>query len=274
MQLKQYILSLAAASMAAAAPTHVEVRQSGGTGPYPAKYSTDGSLQSHTIYAPQNPPAGVKMPVLVWGNGACSANGLSQAAFLTQIASFGFLVIASGGPNQGGSTNSGMMKASIDWATTRPNNKWNNVEIDSTKVAAAGFSCGGVEAYDMKGDARVTTLGIFNSGLLSNTQAISSNRKTTFYFLGGSSDIAYQNGERDYRGLPAGVASWKGNQNTGHGATYDRPNGGSFAIAAAKWLQFVLQGNSEAATWFKGNGAQQAGWAVEKKNLDSIKVGA
>jgi hypothetical protein len=42
----------------------------GGSGPYKAGYTTDPSLPKHTIFAPKvAPPAGVKMPVIVWGNG-------------------------------------------------------------------------------------------------------------------------------------------------------------------------------------------------------------
>lgn len=42
----------------------------GGSGPYNAWYTTDAGLPKHTIFAPKvAPPAGVKMPVIVWGNG-------------------------------------------------------------------------------------------------------------------------------------------------------------------------------------------------------------
>jgi hypothetical protein len=44
----------------------------GTTGPYKSQYSTDPNLPKHTIYAPLNPPEGVKLPVLIWGNGGCS----------------------------------------------------------------------------------------------------------------------------------------------------------------------------------------------------------
>ena len=49
----------------------------GGSGPYPADYETSAGLPNHTIFRPQNLPA-ERMPILVWGNGGCSANGLSQ----------------------------------------------------------------------------------------------------------------------------------------------------------------------------------------------------
>jgi hypothetical protein len=44
--------------------------KSGGSGPYKAKWVTDPTLPKHTIYAPISPPpANVKMPVVVFGEG-------------------------------------------------------------------------------------------------------------------------------------------------------------------------------------------------------------
>jgi dienelactone hydrolase len=36
--------------------------------------------------------------------------------------------------------------------------------FDFTRIAVAGQSCGGPEAYDVANDTRVTAIGIFNSG--------------------------------------------------------------------------------------------------------------
>jgi hypothetical protein len=49
---------------------------SGGSGPYKASYSTDPGLRRHTIYLPKSIPEGIKMPVVIWGNGACYGKGL------------------------------------------------------------------------------------------------------------------------------------------------------------------------------------------------------
>jgi len=42
-----------------------------GSGPYPAKVLEDPSLPNHTVYVPKDAPKGIKMPVLVFGNGGC-----------------------------------------------------------------------------------------------------------------------------------------------------------------------------------------------------------
>jgi len=76
-----------------------------GSGPYPARFLQDASLPQHTVYAPKEPPKGVKLPVIAWGNGACGMDGSGFANFLLEIASHGFLVIADGAPqssNDGG----------------------------------------------------------------------------------------------------------------------------------------------------------------------------
>lgn len=51
---------------------------SGGSGPYKAMYTTDPGLRRHTIYLPKSIPEGIKLPVVIWGNGACYAKGLSM----------------------------------------------------------------------------------------------------------------------------------------------------------------------------------------------------
>ncbi len=200
----------------------------GGSGPYPADYETSAGLPNHTIFRPQNLPA-ERMPILVWGNGGCSANGLSQQNFLREIASHGFLAIANGGPNASGSTSSAMLTQSIDWAVaenSRQGSKYYG-RIDTGKVAVAGFSCGGLEAYAVSNDPRVTTTGIFSSGLLNDADDYQLRRltKPIAYFIGGSSDIAYPNAIDDWGKLPAGLPAFMGNLNVGHGGTYDQVNG-------------------------------------------------
>lgn len=66
-----------------------------GTGPWAAVAESREDLRSHTIYRPQQLPD-TPMPVLVWGNGGCSDNGLSHAAFLREVASHGYYIIALG----------------------------------------------------------------------------------------------------------------------------------------------------------------------------------
>ncbi|MCG5458255.1 cellulose binding domain-containing protein [Micromonospora sp. PSH03] len=244
----------------------------GGSGPYPADYETSATLANHTIFRPQTLPS-ERLPILVWGNGGCSANGLSQGNFLREIASHGFLAIANGAPNGSGSTTSQMLTQSVDWAVaenSRQGSKYYN-KIDTSKVAVAGFSCGGLEAYAVSNDPRVTTTGIFSSGLLNDADDYQLRRltKPIAYFVGGPSDIAYPNAMDDWGKLPAGLPAFMGNLNVGHGGTYDQANGGEFGRVATLYLKWRLKGDATAGRNFVGAdcGLCRSQWSVQQKNL-------
>jgi hypothetical protein len=105
----------------------------------------------------------------------------------------------------GQTTNENLMAAAIDWAEKqKESEKW--AHLDTTRIAAAGQSCGGLEAQVMTLDKRVKTIGIFNSGSsigkgkggkgglpLPNKGTVptgSSFNVPAFFFLGGTGDVA------------------------------------------------------------------------------------
>ncbi|KAL4786409.1 hypothetical protein BJX76DRAFT_346250 [Aspergillus varians] len=253
-----------------------------GNGPYDASHSADPSLPKHTIYMPNTPPANVTLPVLIWGNGACSANGTLFGNLLANIASYGFIAIASGAPDGQGTTTVQLMKDALDWVEKKAGTgKYSTV--DTTRLAVAGQSCGGLETYQMRDDPRVSYLGIFNSGFLDlgllgglmgmpneGPETIKEVKKPVFYFLGGEEDIAYSNGMKDYKAL-TGVPKWVGNFPVGHFGTYAKPEGGAFGVAAVNWLSWVLKKDTSKAAWFTGGGAQKDGWEeVSSEGLDDL----
>jgi hypothetical protein len=130
------------------------------------------------------------MPVLVWGNGACSDDGTSAQNFLAQVASYGCVAIASGNPGgNGGSTTADWMTEAVDWVVGGAN----GLNVDSSRIMAAGYSCGGTEAYQMQNNEAVSSIGIFNSGLLSDYDFASQLTKPIIFALGGPDDIAHGN---------------------------------------------------------------------------------
>jgi len=74
-----------------------------GTGKWPAVAEAREDLRAHTVYHPQQMPD-TPLPVLIWGNGGCSDNGLSHSIFLREVASHGYYIIALGYPATGSST--------------------------------------------------------------------------------------------------------------------------------------------------------------------------
>ncbi len=81
-------------------------------------------------------------------------------------------------------------------------------------------------------------------------------------------------GTRDYGNLPKTTPAWIGTDNKGHGhsgttGTFTAP---SIKTAAVHWAQWLLRGNTTAATYFTANAeATQAGWTgISSQNLDKI----
>ena len=269
-----------------------KVVEDGGTGPYKVLMLEDPSLEAHTIFAPQDlTPFGKKnpLPVLVWGNGACTNSPWEHYKFLNEIASHGFLVIATGyipmeeKPYRGPMSTSAQQIESIDWAIAKNADKNSPYygRIDVEHIAAAGMSCGGLQTLDNATDPRLTTIMICNSGLFINPGTAVPNMPMpdkerlqeitvpVIYILGGPEDIAYENGMDDFHRLVK-VPAFAANYPVGHGGTYRQEHGGEFTVPALAWLQWQLKGDKEAAKLFVGADcglADREGWTIEKNSL-------
>ena len=269
-----------------------KVVEDGGTGPYKVLMLEDPSLEAHTIFAPQDlAPFGKKnpLPVLVWGNGACTNSPWEHYKFLNEIASHGFLVIATGyipmeeKPFRGPMSTSAQQIESIDWAIAQNADKnspyYGRIDVDH--IAAAGMSCGGLQTLDNATDPRLKTIMICNSGLFINPGTAVPNMPMpakerlqeitvpVIYILGGPEDIAYENGMDDFHRLVK-VPAFAANYPVGHGGTYRQDHGGEFTVPALAWLQWQLKGDKEAAKLFQGADcglANREGWTVEKNGL-------
>ncbi|QDS68885.1 hypothetical protein FKW77_007662 [Venturia effusa] len=245
------------------------------TGPYKSGYYEDSSLPGHTIFAPVSPPADLKLPILIWSNGGCSANGTLFRRSLWEVASYGIYAIAAGSPTGKGSTsNLGSpqalpQKAALKWVDANAGQgKYAN--LDKTRLAAGGQSCGGLESYAIWDHPLVKTIGIFNSGELKGVAIASKVTKPIFYFLGGPSDVAYKQGEKDYKALPPKTPKWKANLPVGHMATWSQTNSGKFGKAERLWLDWMLRGNEKSSDFFLKGGAKADGWEVEMAAMDAI----
>lgn len=269
-----------------------KIVEEGGTGPYKAVMYEAADLQAHTIFVPQDlSPFGKKnpLPVMVWGNGACTNSPWEHFKFLNEIASHGFLVIATGyipmeeKPYQGPMSTSAQQLESIDWATKQNNDSkspfYNRIDLEA--IAAAGMSCGGLQTLDNATDERIATIMIMNSGLFINPAIAMPNmpmphkerlqeiKVPVIYILGGKEDIAYENGMDDFRRIKT-VPAFVANYPVGHGGTYRQPHGGEFVVPALVWLKWQLQGDKESAKLFEGKPcglAERDGWTVDKNEL-------
>ena len=267
------------------------VIEDGGTGPFKAIMVQERSLPTHTVFKPSDLNAATKerkLPVIVWGNGACANSPWEHVNFLSEVASYGFMVIAIGPmPQEGERTRerstSSQMTDAINWAIAQNNDKASPYfgKLDVNEIAASGMSCGGLQALETAADPRVTTTVICNSGILPNPGAgmpgmpqltkdqLSKIHTPTLYFLGGEKDIAYGNGMDDFNRINH-VPVFVANMDVGHGGTYGQPHGGEFAKVATAWFQWQLKDDKEAGKMFTGDPCRLCKsdvWKVDRKNI-------
>ena len=191
-----------------------------------------------------------------------------------------------GMPQMGGGMGGGMsmgdpegLKQALEWAIAQNADKnspyYGKLDIDN--IAAAGMSCGGLQALHMLDDARIKTIMVMNSGFFGSEESedkaslAKMKQKSVIWILGGSTDIAWENGNDDFKrmsgSMPACLVSLDG---IGHGGTYMQPNGGDYAKVAGAWLKWWLKGDKEASTMFTGaepGVSKMAGWTIERKNI-------
>ncbi len=255
-------------------------------------------LPTHTVYRPTDLsafPARDKLPIVVWGNGACRMDGLMFERYLRKIASHGFLVVAvgpkdareqaakTGTPVGGGATGAHLIQA-IDWGIKENDRAGSPLlgKIDTGTVAMMGQSCGGLMAIESAADPRVDTLVILNSGVF-NTPPPGMGRLTsatkdslakihsnTAYINGGVSDIAFENSNDDVSRINQVPLFYGVMKDGGHAATYAHVNGGKFAEVGANWLLWRLKGDRTAGAMFDGANCglcTDPGWTVQKKGM-------
>jgi hypothetical protein len=279
-----------------------------GTGRFPAMKEEVPTLPRHVVYRPKDLAAlgGTKLGVVAWGNGGCSADGASSRFHLLEIASHGYLVIASGrilsGPGappreappagQTGQPAAARTQVSdltdaVDWALAENQRAGSPYfgRIDPAQIAYSGWSCGGLQALQVAKDPRVKTLVIHNSGVLNDgpnstipgmnvgKDVLQTLHTPVIYIQGGPTDIAYANGMDDYNRIshvPAAIA----NLPVGHGGTFNEPNGGAAASVAVSWLDWQLRGDAESAKRFVGDDCglcRDSQWSFQRKQFPNAR---
>jgi acetyl esterase/lipase len=214
--------------------------EDGGTGRYKAVMTEVAGLPEHTVFQPQDLSAfdaQHPLPVLVWGNGACANSPWEHMNFLNEIASYGFIVLATGNIPMVDEWYKGPMSRteqqieSLDWAIAQNADSQSPYyqKLDVSNICVAGMSCGGLQT-------------LFN-----------------------------ENGMDDFHRIHH-VPAFAANFPVGHGGTYRQPHGGEFTVVALAWLQWQLQGDKQAAKLFVGKKcglSKRQDWTVEHNKLFS-----
>ncbi len=258
-------------------------RNVSGSGPHDVVIETNSEdgIKCGTIFRPADLGAGEKYPIFVWGEGGCSQNGLSNQAAMGEIASWGYFIVADGTPGGDNSCQGGQNGAAfldyITWAIAENDKPCSAYyqSLDTTKVAADGFSCGGLMSENVAGDPRFTAIGITSSGLMGPNNNLWDSMHAPFKIMnGGSSDIAYENGLNDYeaissRGIPTLYFS---KTSAGHGGDLNQARG-DFNLVNLAWLNWQLKGDEGATgkAFLVGSSCEfcaDSGWDFMSANIE------
>ena len=279
------MLCLIASSMQAQALKTRKVDE-GGTGKYKAIAIKEKSLPDFVVYRPENLKAAKSqagaMPILMWANGGCSDTSVGYERMLTEIASHGYIIVAIGemqdklGDRKESHTQSSEIKRGLDWLIKQNFTKKSDyyMTADTSKIAAAGHSCGGAQVLCNAADPRLKTYLIMNAGMGDMEMAGASKESLPnvhgpiLYVVGGQSDVAYQNAQKDYDRISHAPIALADHPASGHGGTYNHPNGGDYGRLVTDWLDWHLKGKEQNAEIFtEGKLANYKGWTMKSKNF-------
>lgn len=252
---------------------------------------TDGHASAYTVFRPTVVPASTgKLPVVVFGNGACRDSANSYIGTHTLLAAHGFLVVAVGAYDEPDRDNDGtprpeVLLDGITWAereNTRPGSPLRG-RIDTGRIAVAGHSCGGLEALVAAADPRVRSVASLNSGFFADgswgygREELNNLHTPALFVDGGPDDVAFANNRANYdlADVPAVRAS---NPSAGHSGLWRGMRDGDFdgtiheeAVAVlVQWLDFTLNGNRAARDHFVGEDCGLCatdGWDVTSKGF-------
>jgi len=265
----------------------LKVPDYGGSGPYKAVAVRERSLPDFVVYHPVNmdqavTQEGAPLPVLVFANGGCMDTSIGYENMLTDIASYGYVVVAIGELQMFAQheldkhTPSSMVAKAMDWvslqATSSASPYYNKINAD--RIAAAGHSCGGAQVLCNATDSRMKTCLILNAGMGkmemagASPESLKGLRTPILYLVGGTTDVAWQNAQMDYEAIDKVPVVLADNTTSGHGGTYEQPNGGANARMVRAWLDWQLKGKKENESIFvRGDLSDYEGWTIKSKNF-------
>ena len=276
----------------------MKVPDLGGSGPHKAIAVRERSLPDFVVYRPVNLDAAMmvgrwgmfqmgevkkeKLPVLVFCNGGCMDTSIGYENMLTDIASYGYVVVAVGElqmlaqHEKDQHTPSSVVKQALDWVSQQASNPSSPYygKIDEEKIAAAGHSCGGAQVLANAADKRLKTYLILNAGMGKMTMADASAKSLAnlhgpvLYLVGGTRDVAWQNAQLDYKAIKKVPVVLADNTKSGHGGTYEQPNGGANSRMVRAWLDWQLKGAKGPETIFIGGDLKDyPDWTITHKNF-------
>lgn len=273
-----------------AQPLKTRVIDEGGTGTFKAIAVKEETMKDYVVYRPKDlmhahARCGA-LPLLLFGNGGCSDTSAGYERMLSEVASHGYIVVAIGEMRDSlnerpiGHTESTELTRGLELILKLNRTKGTEYYnmMDTTKIAAAGHSCGGAQVLFNAGDPRLKTYLILNAGM-GDMDMAGANRASLprlhapiLYIVGGPSDVAFENAQKDYARISHVPVCLANHPASGHGGTYYDKYGGDYGRMVLDWLDWHLKGKQENAKVFlaeKPTGYD--GWELKAKNFIDFK---
>ncbi|MEJ0098807.1 MAG: hypothetical protein WDO12_03315 [Pseudomonadota bacterium] len=277
----------------------VEEAQLAHPGPYKVVQETTFGLPGHIVFRPVDLdrfPRKDTLPVMVWANGGCASDSSPYFAFLTTVASHGFLVLATTQvgdvsdpywPGPGAATYDRItlpVRAALDWTESENARDASPLKgkIAIARMAAMGVSCGGGIAIMAGSDRRIGTVGAFSDPSWGSVHLngdpkdvhLSRLHGPVLILNGGESDGALAGSTGSFEAINHVPVFYGSRHNAGHMGTLVLPGGGEFANVVSSWLEWTLKDDTKAGAMFLGSQCElcvNPNWDTRSKRLEAVR---
>lgn len=239
-------------------------------GPAAGVGADGGPPVAFTMFRPKDlSQGGLCHPLITWGNGTNSNPSLYKV-LLNQLASHGFVVIASDSPNVSQGTPPPMV-AGVTWVLAQNDDPTSELyqRIDTTHVGATGHSQGGFATTTAGGDSHVTTI----AALCGASNQRNLHGPAMLYCGGMDTTVPCSTIQNTFNSitnqpvmlaefLAADHASW---------VTFRGTTPSPVEAAVTAWMRVHLMGDTALRSWFYGPSCKlctDSAWSVMQKMMD------
>jgi len=247
-----------------------EVMTETNVGPAAGVGADGGAPVAYTLFRPKDLAAGgLCHPVVTWGNGTGSSPSLYKV-LLGQLASHGFVVIASDSP-QVSQGDPPPMVAGVTWVLEQNDDPASALyqRIDPMHVGATGHSQGGFATTTAGGDSHVTT--IFALCGASNQRNL---HGPALLFCGGADTTVpcstIQNAYDSINNQPIMLAEYVSADHA-NWVTFRGTTPSPVEATVTAWMRVQLMGDEALRSWFYGPSCKLCtddAWQVSQKMMD------
>ena len=229
-----------------------------------------GAPVAFTMFRPKDlSQGGLCHPVVTWGNGT-GANPSLYKVLLNQLASHGFVVIASDSPNVAQGTPPPMV-AGVTWVLQENDDPSSELygKIDTTHIGATGHSQGAFATTTAGADSHITTI-----APLCGASTQRNLHGPAWLFCGGmDTTVPCSTVQTAFNGItnvPVMLADYL---SVDHGTwiTFRGTTPSPVEAAVTAWMRVQLMGDTALRSWFYGPSCKlctDSGWQVMQKMMD------